>query len=65
MQNLHRFSLYRNPADALKEHVTNAIDEPLNAKLDGTVHEGRADEASVENAPARLHATTEVQISAV
>jgi len=34
-------ALYRNPADALKEHVTNAIDEHLKSKLDGTVHEGR------------------------
>ena len=26
-------TLYRNPADALKEHVSNAIDEHLKAKL--------------------------------
>jgi len=28
-------SLYRNPADAIKEHVSNAIDEHLNAKAIG------------------------------
>ena len=28
-------TLYRNPADALKEHVSNAIDEHLKAKLEG------------------------------
>jgi hypothetical protein len=32
-------TLYRNPADALKEHVSNAIDEHLKAKLDGTADE--------------------------
>jgi hypothetical protein len=32
-------TLYRNPADALKEHVSNAIDEHLKAKLDGTAHD--------------------------
>ncbi len=32
-------TLYRNPADALKEHVSNAIDEHLKAKLQGTAHE--------------------------
>ena len=32
-------TLYRNPADALKEHVSNAIDEHLKAKLEGTAHE--------------------------
>ena len=29
-------TLYRNPADALKEHVSNAIDEHLKAQLSGT-----------------------------
>jgi Histidine kinase-, DNA gyrase B-, and HSP90-like ATPase len=29
-------TLYRNPAEALKEHVSNAIDEHLKAKLAGT-----------------------------
>jgi Histidine kinase-, DNA gyrase B-, and HSP90-like ATPase len=29
-------TLYRNPADALKEHVSNAIDEHLTAQFDGT-----------------------------
>src|SRR5206468_3730784 len=28
-------TLYRNPADALKEHVSNAIDEHLKAKAAG------------------------------
>ncbi len=32
-------TLYRNPADALKEHVSNAIDEHLKAQLNGTAHE--------------------------
>ena len=32
-------TLYRNPADALKEHVSNAIDEHLKAKLAGTAHD--------------------------
>jgi hypothetical protein len=32
-------TLYRNPADALKEHVSNAIDEHLKARLLGTAHE--------------------------
>ena len=32
-------TLYRNPADALKEHVSNAIDEHVKAKLDGSAHE--------------------------
>ena len=29
-------TLYRNPSDALKEHVSNAIDEHLKAQLDGS-----------------------------
>ena len=29
-------TLYRSPADALKEHVSNAIDEHIKAKLEGT-----------------------------
>ncbi len=32
-------TLYRNPADALKEHVSNAIDEHLKAQLDATAHD--------------------------
>ena len=32
-------TLYRNPADALKEHVSNAIDEHLKAKLEGAAHD--------------------------
>ena len=32
-------TLYRNPADALKEHVSNAIDEHLKAKLAGVANE--------------------------
>lgn len=32
-------TLYRNPADAIKEHVSNAIDEHLKAQLDGTALE--------------------------
>ncbi len=32
-------TLYRNPADALKEHVSNAIDEHLKAQLDGSARE--------------------------
>jgi hypothetical protein len=32
-------TLYRNPADALKEHVSNAIDEHVKAKLAGAAHE--------------------------
>ena len=32
-------TLYRSPADALKEHVSNAIDEHLKAQLDGTAHD--------------------------
>lgn len=32
-------TLYRNPADALKEHVSNAIDEHLKAKLRGDAHD--------------------------
>jgi hypothetical protein len=32
-------TLYRNPADALKEHVSNAIDEHLKAKVAGTAHD--------------------------
>jgi hypothetical protein len=32
-------TLYRNPADAIKEHVSNAIDEHLKARLAGTAHE--------------------------
>jgi hypothetical protein len=32
-------TLYRSPADALKEHVSNAIDEHLKAKLLGTAQE--------------------------
>jgi hypothetical protein len=35
-------TLYRNPADALKEHVSNAIDEHLKAKLNGTALESCA-----------------------
>src|SRR5919204_1937457 len=31
-------TLYRNPADALKEHVSNAIDEHVKARLDGSAH---------------------------
>ena len=32
-------TLYRNPADALKEHVSNAIDEHVKAKLVGAAHD--------------------------
>jgi hypothetical protein len=32
-------TLYRSPADALKEHVSNAIDEHLKAKLHGGGHD--------------------------
>ena len=32
-------TLYRNPADALKEHVSNAIDEHLKARRLGAAHE--------------------------
>jgi hypothetical protein len=32
-------TLYRNPADAIKEHVSNAIDEHLKAQLGGTALE--------------------------
>jgi hypothetical protein len=32
-------TLYRNPADALKEHVSNAIDEHVKARLAGAAHE--------------------------
>ena len=32
-------TLYRNPAEAIKEHVSNAIDEHLKAKLTGTAYE--------------------------
>lgn len=32
-------TLYRNPADALKEHVSNAVDEHLKAQLDGTARD--------------------------
>lgn len=32
-------TLYRSPADAIKEHVSNAIDEHLKAQLTGTAHE--------------------------
>jgi hypothetical protein len=32
-------TLYRSPADALKEHVSNAIDEHVKARLDGTAHD--------------------------
>lgn len=32
-------TLYRNPADAIKEHVSNAIDEHLKAQLEGTALE--------------------------
>ena len=32
-------TLYRNPADALKEHVSNAIDEHVKARLAGSAHE--------------------------
>ncbi len=32
-------TLYRNPAEAIKEHVSNAIDEHLKAKLTGTAYD--------------------------
>ena len=32
-------TLYRNPAEAIKEHVSNAIDEHVKAKLTGTAHD--------------------------
>jgi Histidine kinase-, DNA gyrase B-, and HSP90-like ATPase len=32
-------TLYRSPTDALKEHVSNAIDEHVKARLDGTAHD--------------------------
>ena len=32
-------TLYRNPAEALKEHVSNAIDEHVKARLAGTAHD--------------------------
>ena len=32
-------TLYRSPADALKEHVSNAIDEHVKARLNGSAHE--------------------------
>ena len=32
-------TLYRSPADALKEHVSNAIDEHVKARLEGTARE--------------------------
>jgi hypothetical protein len=32
-------TLYRSPADALKEHVSNAIDEHLKARLDGSARD--------------------------
>ena len=32
-------TLYRHPADALKEHVSNAIDEHVKAKLQGAAHD--------------------------
>jgi hypothetical protein len=32
-------TLYRNPAEAIKEHVSNAIDEHLKARLIGTAHD--------------------------
>jgi hypothetical protein len=32
-------TLYRSPADALKEHVSNAIDEHVKARLDGTAYD--------------------------
>src|SRR5438128_11292562 len=32
-------TLYRNPADALKEHVSNAIDEHVQAKLHGDAYD--------------------------
>ncbi len=32
-------TLYRSPADALKEHVSNAIDEHVKAKLQGAAHD--------------------------
>jgi hypothetical protein len=31
-------TLYRTPADALKEHVSNAIDEHLKARVEGAAH---------------------------
>ena len=48
-------TLYRNPADALKEHVSNAIDEHLKAKLNGTAH----DRCDVTFTPDRRHVTIE------
>lgn len=32
-------TLYRNPADAIKEHISNAIDEHLKAQKAGTARE--------------------------
>src|SRR3990167_1848995 len=32
-------TLYRSPADALKEHVSNAIDEHVKAQLNGSARE--------------------------
>src|SRR5204863_9287798 len=32
-------TLYRNPADALKEHVSNAIDEHVKARVLGLAHD--------------------------
>jgi hypothetical protein len=48
-------TLYRNPADALKEHVSNAIDEHLKAKLHGTAH----DRCDVTFSLDRRHVTIE------
>ena len=48
-------TLYRNPADALKEHVSNAIDEHLKAKLEGTAH----DRCNVTFTLDRRHVTIE------
>ena len=38
-------TLYRNPADALKEHVSNAIDEHLKAKLAKSEEAGKLQQA--------------------
>ena len=48
-------TLYRNPADALKEHVSNAIDEHVKAKLQGAAH----DRCSVTFTLDRRHVTIE------
>jgi hypothetical protein len=48
-------TLYRNPADALKEHVSNAIDEHLKARLQGTAH----DRCDIDFILDRRHVTIE------